>query len=1065
MNAYIANAQTTALMEELTAKDEETMTKKVTSLVTKDFLLPPLDDRQYEYLEFPSNELRVILVSDPSSSEAACCMNVHVGACADSPRVQGLAHFHEHMLFLGTKEYPQENSFESFLTTNGGSSNAYTDSENTVYYFSMEAETGSAGKVEESLLRFGSFFTNPLFTESATGRELNAINSEHSKNLQSDSFRVYQVNKERASSRHPFSRFFTGNQQTLLDDTKSAGVNLRQELIDFNKQYYSSNQMVLAVASPQPLSQLKPMVQKAFGNIPDYKGTKPELSWQQNRKTKVYNNKVLENDSVIPSFGHVVEIIPVQQLRQVTLTWPVQWDTEEEHDIAALYIKQADYISHVIGHEGPGSLLSFLKNERNWANSVVTGFGNELSDLSTIDVTVELTPLGLTNLDNVIASVFGTIDMLRTTPFPDYTFEECLQLTDLEWRFATKGSPSNNVQSLATNLGRYEDNPKLVVAGPRRLAVSNSLEEFNSQPRVKGDYYSTQDELLRRTKKLVQQLLDDYMTVDNVLITTMSQSFAENEKDFLTEQWYGTKYRAKPIPSTTIQRWKNAFAPRGITYPKPNVFIPTEKGLNVRIPVPLSKLNEPKAIELEDRLKPIPPPTKIRDDDRWTVYYKPDDRFGQPKAFVVFQLLSTEPYDSPEKVALGMLYQECAIDRLEEYAYDARLAGLSYDLQILPRGVRVTFGGYNDKLQEFATSIIQTLTSSKVLPRNKAEFDRYIDTIQRGLAAFDVKQPYAHASYYAYQTLQPRSFQYGNAVIRSAMSKIKSASQLESYLNTCWKRAAKAEALLQGNLSQKEALELINTIDTALSFTKLDDPKYYPPRLTALSLPSSATQLTVSDSNPVNDNAAVHVMLQSVSRSTKDQILIEILSAIVSEPFYNQLRTQQQLGYIVSSGIRAIEDTRTIAFIVQSGKEPVSKLTKEILKYLDSLATYLEKDVSRATFGTYVKALIDRKTEPEKLLGAETTRHWNEIASGKFVFNRMAVEVGAALDLTKDDLLQFWNTIYTSDKRRLLITEIVPQRGTASNPNPPPTKMMTPDNSNELGIDDIPEFRKIRESS
>ena len=41
------------------------------------------------------------------------------------------------MLFLGTKKYPQEDSFASFLSSNGGGSNAFTDSEDTVYYFEM----------------------------------------------------------------------------------------------------------------------------------------------------------------------------------------------------------------------------------------------------------------------------------------------------------------------------------------------------------------------------------------------------------------------------------------------------------------------------------------------------------------------------------------------------------------------------------------------------------------------------------------------------------------------------------------------------------------------------------------------------------------------------------------------------------------------------------------------------------------------------------------------------------------------------------------------------------------
>lgn len=46
----------------------------------------------------------------------------------------------EKMLFLGTEEYPKEGSFEQFLQNNSGRSNAFTDSEDTVYYFDMDAE-------------------------------------------------------------------------------------------------------------------------------------------------------------------------------------------------------------------------------------------------------------------------------------------------------------------------------------------------------------------------------------------------------------------------------------------------------------------------------------------------------------------------------------------------------------------------------------------------------------------------------------------------------------------------------------------------------------------------------------------------------------------------------------------------------------------------------------------------------------------------------------------------------------------------------------------------------------
>ena len=41
--------------------------------------------------------------------------------------VQGLSHYLEHMLFMGSEKYPDENEYDSFLAKNGGSSNAYTE--------------------------------------------------------------------------------------------------------------------------------------------------------------------------------------------------------------------------------------------------------------------------------------------------------------------------------------------------------------------------------------------------------------------------------------------------------------------------------------------------------------------------------------------------------------------------------------------------------------------------------------------------------------------------------------------------------------------------------------------------------------------------------------------------------------------------------------------------------------------------------------------------------------------------------------------------------------------------
>lgn len=58
--------------------------------------------------------------------------------------------------------------------------------------------------------RFAQFFLNPLFTETATERELNAVDSEHEKNVSGDVWRLDQLDKHLASSSHPYHKFGTG---------------------------------------------------------------------------------------------------------------------------------------------------------------------------------------------------------------------------------------------------------------------------------------------------------------------------------------------------------------------------------------------------------------------------------------------------------------------------------------------------------------------------------------------------------------------------------------------------------------------------------------------------------------------------------------------------------------------------------------------------------------------------------------------------------------------------------------------------------------------------------------
>ena len=136
---------------------------------------------------------------------------MNAGSLNDPPGLDGLAHLCEHMLFLGTEDFPEENHYKQFVKVHGGTTNAAT-SENATYYFFDIKNAAFISALEV----FSAFFKNPLFSKNAVDREMKAVDSEFRKNLSNENRRLYQLYKSvfvRKGS--ALNRFSTGNISTL----------------------------------------------------------------------------------------------------------------------------------------------------------------------------------------------------------------------------------------------------------------------------------------------------------------------------------------------------------------------------------------------------------------------------------------------------------------------------------------------------------------------------------------------------------------------------------------------------------------------------------------------------------------------------------------------------------------------------------------------------------------------------------------------------------------------------------------------------------------------------------
>lgn len=249
------------------------------------------------------NGMRVLLISDPTCDKSAACMCVEVGHMSDPTDIPGIAHLVEHVLLLGTEKYPDDNDFRSFVSENGGFTNAQTFADVTKYFFDIVPD-----KLSLALERFSQMFVAPLFKDDAVVREISAVNSEHEKNLSTDAWRIRMVNKTLANLTHSYSKFSTGSKKTLVDYPTRYGISIRSEVVAFHDQWYrSGNLMNFAVMGKNSLDELETMVRNNF------------LAGIENKHIEIppWGDDVYLSDQMMTK----TYVMPIMDVRSMTLSF------------------------------------------------------------------------------------------------------------------------------------------------------------------------------------------------------------------------------------------------------------------------------------------------------------------------------------------------------------------------------------------------------------------------------------------------------------------------------------------------------------------------------------------------------------------------------------------------------------------------------------------------------------------------------------------------------------------------------------------------------------------------
>ncbi len=792
------------------------------------------------------NGLRAMLCHTPEASESFVSMAVRAGHFYDPNDCQGLAHLLEHMLFMGSRHLPKPNAINGFIEQHGGTINAWTGTEYTNYHFNCSGDA-----IAQTLPAFADMLRQPLFEEDALTNEIKNIHAEFEFKKKDDLRRLYQIHKETCNPEHPFAKFSVGNCDTFSQHECSE---LKRRLKSLHQSYYCAFNMRLCIASPMPIRQLEALVNQCFGTLPS--GQLASDDWPS-----LYTENEL---------GIQINIHPLQSARRMIVTFALP---ALQNDYKT---KPLNYISHLIGDEGEGSLLAYLK-EKDWALNLIAGSGIEGDKFKDFNVSFQLTQEGLKHKAQVLEALFSYIELIR-------------EASTEEWRFHEK----SQLNALALE---YEENVK-----PLGIITEYAQHQFIFEPDELNRLRST---IGSYDRSIIEHALS-FFTPKNLRLKVIS-------KDVKTTQvcaFYEAEYSVEDIDDALIHSLESAKKIPELCLPPPNPYLASEYTLIL----PETGFNVP---------------NRLVDNGGYRFWFAQDQQFHSPKGDIYISFDAAQFSDSLTSVAAKRIWLGALNDHLQAKYYRAEIAGLHYRIYGHQAGFTLHTRGFTNQQTLLASQLLDAVLG--FIPDERA-FEHHkalqIQSLHNSLLNKPTNRLFSRLSVLIQRNTQApvELLDVIENISYNEMLRCRSAA-FEHYF---------VEAFMHGNWASEEA----KAFSTSLH-SHCKNAGGAPLSRAVSKLPVGETLYHEVLCN--HDDSAVVLYLQAPSPSLTDTALCMVLEQMLAAPFFNSLRTEQQLGYIVGTGYVPHNQHPGMAFYIQSPQCSPKQL-------LDAMTAFLFQQLNEIEF-------------------------------------------------------------------------------------------------------------------
>ena len=845
------------------------------------------------------NGIKTVCVYDKDTDKTSVTVSVNIGSYSNPKEFQGLAHFLEHMLFLGSTKYPDEKYFNNNIKKYGGFSNAWTNMFETVYYFSVFNDG-----IEHLMDIFSRFFIDPLFNEDAVQREINAVNSEHQKNINDDYWREYQIIKNLANKDNKWNTFATGSNKTMNKDT------IREAMIEFYNQFYVSENISVCIVSNINIKNQKKLLKSTFGNIP-FK-LKKKITIQK----PIYNN-----------FGKTYQMIPLSDIQKIKYIWEINPGFTETNKIYKIILELLTMLNK-------NSLSNFLK---------VNGLAeycyiNIEEEVGLFILNINLTKLGLTKLNLIDGYINYTINNIFSqdlTKIINY-YRKIFQLN-----FDNSDKMNSLVEShiLAINMHRYNLNELL--SGPM-LIPNISLKIDNT---IKQQFSKCIKLLISQDSKIINKIIN------------------EN---------YGTVYG----------EINNIYSPEILF------------NLEFNIDNPFLDLKIQKNLKLDENLD-----TPIFIKNRF--WFSGINKFNEDiiKGSLIFN--NPKYFDTPKSYIYTVLAIECLTFYLNQELSNIFMLHfyISLGMNNIYNNITLNYSCLNDpiKLNQFINKTLQ-LIKSPVIPDTILVSN--IMLLKENYLNINNSNPWDYSSYY----MSSESIE-NDYLIETLIKEIDKVNKKEllNFISTLFDNSS-LSVLFCGALYNHQLPKNIPLIEKGIllpqyNFTKIELPK----------------DIILFHPNKEEKSNCVTITYELGNFEPNKWIHTFMTYLILEQPFFEELRTKKQLGYLVKFSLLNYGDNYYIVQKVQSDKN-----CELLLNEINNFNINILNIINEINLDEWKISAKNYLNEKENSLSDIFNKFFSEIISRKYLFNRKQILIDNLVNISIDSLKKFITTYLLENNNKCI---------------------------------------------